>query len=133
MKALQETFDLSGLSLIAQGGPAIDDGACMYLAPNGRRCAAGHLMTAPDNVLRDAVGFITCPQNAKFLEAHDINLVRALQQAHDQAAIQANDEDKPWRGEWLKNIADAARKFGLDPSRVVSAAREAGWEVPVDL
>lgn len=121
----QETFDMSGLALVAQGEPAKSpDGSCWYLTDDGRRCAAGHLMTETDpSLLRKIVGFST--DHADKLIGHDLDLVRALQKAHDDAGSMR------WRASWLKKIVAVARLWDLDPSRVLEAARTAGWEVPL--
>lgn len=47
----QEMFNKAYLGVIKQGGPAVQSNPnteglmCSYLAPDGRKCAVGHLMT----------------------------------------------------------------------------------------
>jgi hypothetical protein len=43
---MQEAFDVAYHKVIEQGRPAIIDGNCQYSAPNGDRCAAGHVFHA---------------------------------------------------------------------------------------
>lgn len=136
----QHTYDLSGLALVTQGGPAVGSGGgCFYLRDD-RRCAAGHLMTAPDDVLRALEGDLYRFHPWEVLRAtgHDLELGRALQRAHDGAV---GDTDRPistmtqeevdayWRPRWLERVRRVARDFGLSDERVVAAARAAGWKV----
>lgn len=59
----QDHFNKAYLGVIAQGGPAYrkgsgegDFGGCMYLAPNGNKCAVGHILTKKE--LEDFGDFI---------------------------------------------------------------------------
>jgi hypothetical protein len=52
MKTIQELFDTACSALIKQGAPSIDTSEalpayarCMYRAPDGKRCAVGHLIS----------------------------------------------------------------------------------------
>lgn len=142
MHTLQETFDLSGLALVAQGGPSSTEyGFCRYLNDAGRRCAAGHLFP-PDTVIADLEGCTvnqSCDGEKSIalraaLADHDLRLVRALQQAHDEATEDVAEEDEAvedgeWRGRWLRRVLVVASMHGLSADRVVEAARAAGWRV----
>ena len=45
----QYLFEKAVNSIVAQGKPAINlDGACLYRAPDGSKCAIGHLMADKD-------------------------------------------------------------------------------------
>ena len=45
----QQFFDTAIAGIIAQGGPSIDDkGNCLYRAPDGCKCALGHLIADED-------------------------------------------------------------------------------------
>lgn len=59
----QEHFNKAYLGVIAQGGPAFrrgnveeDFGGCMYLTPDGNKCAVGHILS--DKELEDYGDFI---------------------------------------------------------------------------
>lgn len=132
MHTLQETFDLSGLALVAQGRPAVNDrGECVYLADDGCRCAAGHLMTANKRTLRNLRGSIAFAERpARLLrDRHDLGLCEVLQRAHD--LLHNTMVDMPdaltWRTLWLERIVNVARDYGVSPNTVLQAARDAGW------
>ncbi len=58
----QDHFNKAYLGVIAQGGPSYDRnvqdgvGSCLYLAPNGNKCAVGHILTKKE--LEDFGDFI---------------------------------------------------------------------------
>lgn len=103
MMTAQEIFDTVARHLIAQGKQAVDEsGYCKYRAPDGRRCAAGVLITDEEYVPNmEGVMFgdsqVAWPPR---LLVHE-KLVRDLQSAHDQC------ED--WRAIRAKLALVAAR------------------------
>ena len=77
-----------------QGRPSVDEnGACQYRGPNGLRCAAGHLI--PDDEYEDWYEGSDAEEVAGVAESffgHDLDLVEALQHAHDSAARTSGDQ-----------------------------------------
>lgn len=127
----QEAFDRSTSGIIAQGGPALGHGtSCAYLAPNGRKCAAGQLIP-PDKY--DALAMegkaVSAPEvRAVFGMASDdsdLNFLRALQRAHDNAAaipVKVDHPiatktrpatDKEFWPRWRANLIEVAAIFAL--------------------
>lgn len=45
MLTKQEIYDKVKAHLLAQGGPAMNDGTCVYRSPDGKKCAVGCLIT----------------------------------------------------------------------------------------
>lgn len=137
MYTLQETFDISSLALVAQGRPGADaEGGCSYV--DG--CAAGHLV--PVEVRDRLAGFVCGSQNRQyFIDAgHNVSFVQNLQDIHDEEMQRNRTQDEGdasvfvinvagWRRAWLPRLCRFAREHGLDPSRVIEAAKAAGWEV----
>lgn len=98
---LQEIFDKSVGGVIAQGGPGVmwcDEGStCVYLADDGKKCAAGQLLSseALERTRRQSFGSLFIPGHpdpmagvADLLIMSGITLdqfllVGALQKAHD--------------------------------------------------
>lgn len=141
MFALQETFDMSCLALVEQGEPARDETGCRYLIEDGRRCAAGHLMTtAPREVLLRLSGGVGLWEVKNQLINHNLNLVAALQAVHDERAYRLSVGDRAdritlqgWQTHWLSRVLDIAQRLDLDPARVLEAARAKGWTIPEGL
>lgn len=138
MYTLQETFDLSCLALIEQGEPARDDTGCRYLIEDGRRCAAGHLMTTtPREVLLRLSGSVGLCEVNDQLVGHDLDLVESLQSAHDARAYRLSVGGRAdlitlreWQTDWLSRVLNIAERQGLDSTRVLDAARAKGWQIP---
>ena len=118
----QETFDIVYRALKAQGGPSVDtwpDGRyrrCRYRGEGGLKCAAGHLI--PDEDYRveledgpaDGIGkgYVKGPG----WWGHDLELVLALQEAHDYAFANA-DSDSAWLEDWEDRMRSLAEEWGL--------------------
>lgn len=127
----QEAFDKSTRGIIAQGGPAISGNKCAYRTPEGRKCAAGQLM--PDDKynrhmegrsvaaeeVRTAFGFQPFSPDTK--EDTDLWYLRALQGAHDEAAIVTTgltgtklSSDAEFWPLWRGNLRKLAENYDLD-------------------
>ena len=87
----QEVFDTAVCGIIAQGVRSTDaDGNCVYLGPDGHKCAAGFLI--PDDAYHPSMdsGFGTwfgelCREFPELPGHTHVNLVEQLQGAHDDA------------------------------------------------
>lgn len=88
----QEIFDKSVSGVLAQGGPSVSNSGyyCMYRGPNGRKCAAGHLIDdehySPEfeGAYADEIAFP--PLLTGGVAKDQLELIRELQKAHDRAA-----------------------------------------------
>ena len=97
----QEYFDRAARGIIAQGHPAFGklasgSASCLYLAPDGSRCAVGfHLEDLPKETLSyfnraGGVGDIPEEDLPEFI-AEDLSFFEALQTAHDSAQRSSED------------------------------------------
>lgn len=130
----QEIFDTVVTRLRAQGAQAWDLGVCKYRAPDGRKCAVGHLI--PDCIydrrMEDMfVGSVLdqFPAVRPYLLATDLSeergeaLVKALQFAHDWGDnINRPDSDETWLAWFLQSARETAKVFGLDPRSTTEEA-----------
>lgn len=137
LKARQDTFDLVAFKLIQQGGPASarGGGACRYRTPEGKRCAAGHLIPDaeyhPDQEYKKAstvaclpnyygnlAGCTTSPTLAALANYVGGAFLDDLQAAHDDAAARSlpHYTDDAWLAEWRDNMRALAERYGLDAS-----------------
>ena len=118
----QRTFDIVATKLAQQGRPAAYPRGytmaplCMYLAPNGDRCAAGQLFELPDSEIK-ALGNpgVTASSGIQHHLAeldHDITFVAYLQDAHDEAA-KYSLEPVVWLAEWAGRMRGLALEQGL--------------------
>lgn len=134
----QQTFEASCLPLVEQGEPARGETGCRYLTQDGRRCAAGHLMSTTDpEVLLYLGGGVFEADVDEHLTGHDLELVTALQAAHDAMSYRVTHPMseyrwtlEQWCTDWLARVLRVAWDFGLDPTRVLDAARAKGWTIP---
>ena len=126
MKTLQQIFDHVQAELLKQGRRASSNGHdCVYRAPNGDKCAAGHLLLdchySPDFERRAIPPpFASMPEtsiHARMVKAfadsgvdlHDkptFDLVNALQRVHDGGAPE----------DWRHTLNDTAVLFNLNPN-----------------
>lgn len=80
----QELFDYIVGKVIAQGEPSTFGGICRYRAPNGHKCAVGHII--PDSIYRqDMEGATLTGIVNKNLGLTCYHLLLDLQKAHDGA------------------------------------------------
>jgi len=113
MLTLQEIFDISSKGIIDQGGYAWADGACVYRAPDGNKCAAGHLI--PDEKYDPAMEGGALLNRPEVVEAiglkHDtteLDLLRELQIAHDNSSGYEG-----FMSDWLRRVRSVGEKYGL--------------------
>ena len=113
MPSKQATFNRVVKHLRAQNAKALgDDESCQYLAPDGKRCAAGCLIPFKEynpSFEGQSVCFASPTEltmAGKFIKkkGHDIRLVRDLQNIHD------NYEPKQWN----RKFKETAKEFNLE-------------------
>lgn len=117
----QRTFDIVATKLAQQGRPSAQARGfglprCMYLAPNGDRCAAGQLFELSDSEIK-ALGNpgVTASSGIQHHLAeldHDITFVAYLQDVHDEAAKHSL-EPVVWLAEWAGRMRGLALEQGL--------------------
>lgn len=131
----QEVFDKVALALLKQNkksiGPAItDDGEkirCMYLNPNGCRCAVGHMLNDEDlqaivrwkentSSIRNMIRIFfpnTESKEIAFIRA-EMAFCRGLQFIHDTRMP----------GKWREEFIDFASMYELDATKVKEFTHE---------
>lgn len=107
----QDQFNTAVLGVLAQGGPAVaHNGACLYRACDGKKCAFGHLIPDDEYVPQMEGRGAVSEKFDSFFEAHtdyDRGLIIDLQNAHDSAFAYANGET------FMDSFKDRARKVAL--------------------
>jgi hypothetical protein len=98
----QETFNIVVEHLRKQNAKALNSiGKCVYLAPDGKMCAAGVLIPKEDykpefdsdgSTFYNAHGLTTLGEILECQEGHDLDLVTDLQMIHDSSNVE-NWED----------------------------------------
>lgn len=129
----QRTFDIVARKLARQGRPSAvprltgSTMKCLYLAPNGDRCAAGHLLDLTDREMSglDPFGVLHSPQIKHLLAeaGHDPSFAARMQAAHDVASDGEHDSEK-WLAAWAVNMRRVAESSGLSVA-VLDAELEA--------
>jgi hypothetical protein len=118
----QEAFDRSVGGVLKQGGPSavykIDGGTravCLYRGPNGRRCAAGHLIDDADyrEEFEGSAYFQLVTAGLLAPIVGGSALVHLLQLSHDNAAT-GTDCDSDFIREFEANAKKVASDFGLN-------------------
>lgn len=120
----QRTFDIVARKLARQGRPSAvprlvgPTMKCLYLAPNGDRCAAGHLLDLTDREMSglDSYGVLHSPQIQHLLAeaGHDPRFAARMQAAHDNATHDGNGHDPvKWLAAWVVNMRRMAESCGL--------------------
>lgn len=129
MYTKQSLFDTVAKALLAQGGPAYNTpkAICMYRTPEGRKCAAGHII--PDALYRPelegrAIETLLSPTRYDLITltlpevpSELVTFLRDLQRAHDSsiARIEAPTHDG-WLARWKQEMASLAKFYMLDAS-----------------
>jgi hypothetical protein len=112
MKTEQEIFDIVYKGIIAQGGFSLTDGGCVYRAPNGRKCAAGHLL--PDEAYHpglEGMSWASVVRRHPSLAAiGSVDFVMHLQSIHDTAADSPYPVDLTY---WREKMDNLANRVGL--------------------
>lgn len=123
----QEIFDTAARGIIAQGGASVlPGGECQYRGPNGRKCAAGHLL--PDKRY-DPYHEGGCAASVPFFKGHPhIRLIAAMQKAHDESVLnpdRADDDgcletDEGFLEAWAEKMRSIAYRFELNTEALVT-------------
>jgi len=119
----QEIYDTVAMALIAQGRPSAVDGDgrinCVYAAPDGARCAVGHLMNdeeinAYGNFEGDISALLKCDEwrggRMRPLFHDEGYFLKDLQHDHD-TYVGLTDE---WLDRWKQAMRDTARRYDLN-------------------
>lgn len=112
MLYIQEMFDKAVRGLHKQGwAQALDDGGCVYQAPDGKRCAWGHVDESLTERATGSVGILHYLREglAAGLDAvpRGLSFATALQRAHD-----CND-DRLAPDEMVKRLRVVADQYDL--------------------
>ena len=104
---LQEVFDTAVGGVVGQGGPSWDGVRnCLYRGPNGRKCAAGWLISDDQVIEGNSIREIEHGWPEQVVE-----LVQGLQCAHDSATIAGTEEQ--FLKVFLEEANSLAREHGL--------------------
>lgn len=124
--SLQRIYEFGLKAMRKQGVPgAKPGGACDYLIDgSGHRCVAGHMLT--DEQVKEAkekdLGSIKgSPRAIEFFSAlvgadrtgKKLNLMAAMQSAHDKAAWVFSNRGRPFLDEFEDNMQQVASDFAL--------------------
>lgn len=118
----QEAYNLVVRKLVAQGRPSTDRFSCMYISPNGDRCAAGHLLPDNPNLILRGDWPMMIKLNPDLEGIADIAFISNLQRAHDSYF-----RSPGWRSIWVRSMLVLARDYGLD-SKLLEALTTEEWK-----
>lgn len=117
LKTDQEIFDTVAKHLLTQNERASNNGACMYRAPNGCKCAVGCLI--PDelyspyfegqNVMGSQIRNLLIG-----LGYMNFNFLLALQQVHDY----------DYEEDWAEKLTELAERYHLDTDVFATVGEE---------
>lgn len=111
MTTAQEVYNNALFGIRRQGGysgEAVDNlFGCLYRAPNGRKCAAGHNITDDEYHPRMEGYSVKGTDLPERLRRHE-DFLYSLQLAHDNAAQRGESMD-----EWEARMEALAQKYGL--------------------
>jgi hypothetical protein len=118
----QQVFNHVARHLLAQASPSIDGSVCAYLTRDGKRCAAGCLI-GQDEYQASFEGrtWWSLARDGRVPAAH-MELVEALQDAHDTAAMTLPLSD--FLDRVTEKLEHVARVRDLSPAVLDEAARE---------
>lgn len=113
----QGIVDHVSAAIVEQGAPSQKaSGMCMYRGPNGRKCAAGHLI--PDELYHEgleSIGWRTMDE--EFYKAcglqHHSSMIWELQRCHDVAASSEQSNDY-FIELFQESVIKLCRKFHLN-------------------
>jgi hypothetical protein len=100
-----ELVDFIQKAINDQGGPSIGNNGCAYRSPNGRKCAAGHLL--PDEVYDRDMEEATWPRVTSdyHLDRTHRTLITRLQFIHDSSTgFVGPERDKLFLEKFNKDI-----------------------------
>jgi len=129
----QQFFDNAVTGVIGQGGPSIGGNTCVYRAPDGKKCAAGH------NILDEEydagfefgqtpggmVAVDLCARLSRW-SAVDVDLAARCQSNHDAPALDKGLGGKAFLRSYVELSLRTARQFGLNTTALDAAAEKAG-------
>lgn len=140
----QQDLDMVAVKLARQGRPAMRPTVaqpqldfspkivCTYCAPNGDRCAAGHLLDMPDDeaAALPNVSASQSPVSDIFRnDGHDVSFVVRLQSAHDVPARLHGMDHDAWLASWARRMREIAAEYRISPATLDEALREHGHVV----
>lgn len=121
----QEMFDAVVEHMAVQRAPSVDlIGCCNYRGPNGRKCAAGVLLTDADlSRMQNTESIGRAYERGvlpKRFDAAATQFLEELQACHDE---HTRHGDMTWLHHWKRDMLSLAQIEGLDDSklRAVSA------------
>jgi len=133
----QEMFDIAYVGVVSQGGPStgVENGmpTCLYLNPEGRRCAAGHVFAVafPDDVHKIddsngsaiwACGVLGLGHRDALMDSATVQFLLNLQHYHDnnglkvlatQFNVQDSVSDSDFIESYKSGMASLAQEHGL--------------------
>ena len=140
----QQDFDTVAVKLVRQGRPAMRPTVaqpqpdfslkivCTYCAPNGDRCAAGHLLDMPDDKAA-ALPNVSASQSPVCdifrNDGHDVSFVVRLQSAHDVPARLYGMDHAAWLAAWARKMREIVIEYRLSPATLDEALRGHGHVV----
>jgi hypothetical protein len=109
----QELFDYIVGKVIVQGEPSIHGDVCRYRAPDGLKCAVGHII--PDSLYRkDMEGTTLTKIVDKTLGLTCYAMLRDLQVAHDNAGdVHIHMGNADFIADFTNRAKDVAHIYGL--------------------
>ena len=116
----QEAFDLVATKLLDQDGPSVQvDGVCRYRSDDGRRCAAGWLISdVYYHKTMEGVSLAADPRGIviPYIQC-DIDIAISLQFAHD------NNSTSGYWERWIGCMKDVALEYGLNTDVFTAAGK----------
>lgn len=119
----QEMFNTAYIGIIKQGGPSVEGDSCAYRSKNGRKCAAGWLMTdedyakvckggAADDTAINTTGIGALNGLPDFFR-DNILFIGRLQRAHDDCYFETLDSDAAFINNFKVRMAELAARHNL--------------------
>ena len=126
----QGLFDKAVYGVMKQGRPARAEYGCMYVTPEGNKCAVGQIL--PDLVGENLVGSVRDGDVQEViakvirrpLTEKEVDMLVELQVAHDSYSVITNqDSYNKWRHNFVEGVRKTATKHGLSFPPGNSAAK----------
>jgi hypothetical protein len=128
----QQIADKVVRHLRQQGRPSFDEdkGLCMYLAPNGDKCAAGCLFESQEGDEDTQIAHLIQFSPGRFSDlAPHKQLILDLQDVHDRLGRHEGDEEfrspRDFRCcvevDWPVDLQEVFSRYGLDPASITEA------------
>ncbi len=123
----QGIFDHVATALIKQGRPAMASGGCEYLAPDGCKCAVGHLLQPDRAHEANGEGSVYAESTTRSHSAIRLldpripktpsvkMMLSDMQNAHDGPAFLDD-----WQQNWKDGMKSVAASFKLDDTLVAA-------------